>query len=105
MFISSLGKTWHECHVLSSPQSFAAPPCLSSAEVCEDSPQNNYKSVRLPFLMRLWEKLVAGERFSPATERLQAVTWGCQKSSSVLNPFDGSPAERRDDISSLMELN
>jgi len=55
--------------------------------------------------MRPWEKLVAGERFSPAMEWLQAVMWGCQKSSSVLNPFDGSPAERRDDISSLMELN
>lgn len=49
--------------------------------------------------LRAWEKL------SPAVARLQAVMWGCQKSSSVLNPFDGSPAEGRDDISSLMELN
>lgn len=55
--------------------------------------------------MRPREKLVAEERFSPDMEWLQVAMWGCQKSSSVLNPFDGSPAERRDDISSLMELN
>lgn len=61
--------------------------------------------MRLPFVMRPREKLVAEERFSPDMEWLQVATWGCQKSSSVLNPFDGSPAERRDDISSLMELN
>ena len=73
--------------------------------MCEDSHKNIHNIMRLPFVMRPWEKLVAGERFSPAMEWLQAVMWGCQKSSSVLNPFDGSPAERRDDISSLMELN